>query len=100
MALFPEKINGKFAAILTVNSDLPPAKIALAFFDNEEDIWSEKYWTNWLYNIESHVIPLLRNVNDYVEIGAQPVKTDKGWLLIYSYIQNYFSECSLWATRP
>ena len=28
MALFPEKINGKMAALLTVNTDLPPSEIA------------------------------------------------------------------------
>ena len=25
-------------------------------------------------------------------MGAPPIKTDKGWLLIYSYIKNYFTE--------
>ncbi|MBW3469546.1 hypothetical protein [Arthrospiribacter ruber] len=91
MALFPEKINGKFAAILTVHTDIPPAKIALALFDKEEDLWSQTYWNDWYNNLNLHVIPLLRDANDHLEIGAQPVKTEKGWLLIYSYIQNYFS---------
>jgi predicted GH43/DUF377 family glycosyl hydrolase len=27
---------------------------------------------------------------DHVEVGAQPIKTKDGWLLFYSYIQNYF----------
>lgn len=92
MALFPEKINGKFAAVLTVHTDIPPSKIALAFFDTEEDIWSGKYWINWYADLYSHVIPLLKSPNDHVEVGAPPIKTAHGWLLIYSYIQNYFSE--------
>ena len=91
MALFPEKINGKFVAILTINTDLPPAKIALAFFDKEEDMWSEKYWTAWHASLDTHVVPLLRSEDDQIEVGAPPVKTDNGWLLIYSYIQRYFS---------
>ncbi len=91
MALFPEKINGKIVAILTANTDLPPAKICLAVFEREEDIWSESYWNVWYKNLDSHVIPLIRDENDHIEVGAPPVKTDKGWLLIYSYIQNYFS---------
>ena len=33
MALFPEKINGKFCAILSVDTDKPPTKIGLAFFE-------------------------------------------------------------------
>ena len=28
---------------------------------------------------------------DQIEIGAPPVKTKDGWLLIYSHIKNYFS---------
>jgi len=92
MALFPEKINGKFAAILTANTDLPPAKIALALFDEEQQIWSIDYWEDWYANLDNHVIPLLRNSNDHLEVGAAPVKTAKGWLLIYCYINHYFSD--------
>lgn len=92
MALFPEKINGRYAAVLTVHTDLPPAKIALAFFDKEEEMWSEKYWNNWYSNLDAHVIPLLRSPADHLEVGAQPVKSDDGWLLLFSYIQDYFTE--------
>jgi predicted GH43/DUF377 family glycosyl hydrolase len=38
------------------------------------------------------VLPFLRKSNDHLEVGAPPIKTDQGWLLIYSYIQNYFSD--------
>lgn len=44
MVLFPERINSKIVAVLTVNTDIPPAKIAIAYFDDENQIWSEKYW--------------------------------------------------------
>ena len=91
MTLFPHKINGKFAAVLTVNTDLPPAKIALALFDEEQQMWSEEYWEDWYASLDSHVIPLLRSSSDHLEVGASPVKTDKGWLLIYCYIKDYFS---------
>ena len=91
MALFPEKINGKYAAILTVDTDLPPAKIALALFDEINQIWSESYWKEWKSNLAQHVIPLLRDANDHLEVGAAPIKTTAGWLLIYSYIQNYLA---------
>lgn len=92
MALFPEKIQGKMVAVLTVHTDTPPAKIALAFFDHEEQLWSTHYWSEWYASLDNHVLPLLRNEHDHVEVGAAPVKTDQGWLLIYSYIQHYFSE--------
>lgn len=89
MALFPEKINGKYAAILTVNTDLPPSKVAIAFFEKKEDIWSPEYWRDWYKNIDDHVLYLHRMNTDHIEVGAAPVKTPEGWVLVYSHIQNY-----------
>jgi predicted GH43/DUF377 family glycosyl hydrolase len=91
MGLFPQRINGKLAALLTINTDLPPAKIALALFDTEEDLHSPDYWTQWYANANSHIIPLLRDIRDQVELGAPPIKTEKGWLVLHSYIKNYLS---------
>ena len=92
MALFPSRINGKIAAVLTPHTDLPPAKIAIAYFDNKEQIWSEQYWKEWYATLDHHVIPLLRSSDDHLEVGAQPIKTRHGWLLLFSYIKNYFSD--------
>lgn len=89
MSLFPEKINGKFTAILTAHTDLPPSKISIATFDREEDIWSPEYWKNWYAHLNDHVVPLQRTLDDHIEIGAPPVKTDQGWVIIYCYIHNY-----------
>jgi predicted GH43/DUF377 family glycosyl hydrolase len=91
MALFPERINGKIAAVLTVNTDMPPVKIAVAYFDDESQIWSDKYWAEWYATLDKHIIPLERSGNDHMEVGAPPIKTKYGWLLLYSHIQNYFS---------
>jgi predicted GH43/DUF377 family glycosyl hydrolase len=91
MALFPEKIDGKMAALLTINTDLPPAKIALAVFENEEDIWSPHFWKQWYENVNSHIVHLLRQVDEQVEVGAPPLKTESGWLFVHSYIKNYLS---------
>jgi predicted GH43/DUF377 family glycosyl hydrolase len=91
MALFPGRIGGKMVAVLTVNTDNPPAKIGLAFFDQEEQMWSPEYWEGWYTFLDDHVLPLLRTPNDHIEVGAPPIMTEFGWLLIYSYIQNYFS---------
>jgi len=41
MALFPERVGGKIAALITVNTDRPPARICLALFDTVDQIWSE-----------------------------------------------------------
>jgi predicted GH43/DUF377 family glycosyl hydrolase len=91
MALFPEKVNGKMAALLTMHTDLPPAKIAVAEFDNQDDIWSPVFWTHWYDNANNHILNLLRDARDQVELGAPPIKTNKGWLVLYSYIKNYMS---------
>lgn len=91
MALFSEKIKGKIWAILTIHTDRPPAKICLASFNKEKELWSEKYWQKWYRNFEKHSLPLQRRPQDHIEVGAPPIKTKYGWLLIYSYIKNYFS---------
>ncbi|HJH26050.1 MAG TPA: hypothetical protein C5S37_04570 [Methanophagales archaeon] len=91
MALFPEKINGKLVAILTVNTDIPPAKICLAFFDEESQIWSEDYWKSWFFSSEEHVVLLPDTKNDQIEVGAPPVKTKHGWLIVYANIKDYLS---------
>ena len=91
MALFPERVNGKIAALLTVHTDQPPAKICLALFDSEEDIWSPEYWKQWYADLESHVVPIPKGDRDHIELGSPPVRTGAGWLFFYSYIYNYFS---------
>jgi predicted GH43/DUF377 family glycosyl hydrolase len=89
MALFPEKINGKIAGLLTVNTDRKPSDICYVEFDKPEDIWSEEFWQKWYNNLESHKLHIRRLADDQVELGAPPVKTDKGWLVLYSHIQRY-----------
>ncbi|MFH1552886.1 MAG: hypothetical protein ABID83_04530, partial [Candidatus Omnitrophota bacterium] len=94
MALFPSKINGKMTAILTVNTDNVKcrAKVALAQFDSEGDIWNSVYWGNWYRNLDRHVLSVRRTSSDHVEVGSVPLKTKEGWLLIYAHIQDYPSE--------
>lgn len=89
MALFPEKINGKMVALLTINTDRKPSDICIAEFDNPEDMWSVEYWNNWNENIDSHKLHVRRLSDDHIELGAPPIKTDKGWLVVYSHIQRY-----------
>ncbi|MEA2112563.1 MAG: hypothetical protein U9P50_01150 [Patescibacteria group bacterium] len=90
MAMFPEKVNGKFTVIFGVNTDNPPAKIAIAQFDKEEDLWNKEKWKDWYKNLDENTIDPRRSDTDHVEVGAAPIKTEHGWLLIYSHIKNYF----------
>lgn len=92
MTIFPEKINGLYTVLLTVNTDKPPSFIAIAQFKEFETLWDPCYWEQWYKNLESNLLNLRRVNSDQVEIGAPPIKTDKGWLLIYSYIKHYLSD--------
>lgn len=91
MSLFPDFINGKMAVLFSANTDLPPAKICLAYFNKPQDMWSPEYWQDYQNRLEEFSLPLLRSPADQVEAGAVPVKTKWGWLVIYSYIKNYFA---------
>ncbi|MCA9356173.1 hypothetical protein H6790_00115 [Candidatus Nomurabacteria bacterium] len=91
MTLFPERINGKIVVAFTYSTDKPPSHIAFAELDNIEELWDPKYWAKWQENKEVNLIDLRRFPSDQVEVGAAPIKTDRGWLLIYSHIQDYFT---------
>ena len=94
MALFPSKINGKITAILTANTDLNSrmARIAFAQFDHEQDMWNPLYWKDWYKRICKHTIRVRRSITDHVEVGAPPLKTKEGWLLVYAHIKDYLTE--------
>ena len=96
-ALFPQKVQGKYAFVLTAHTDMPPAHIAIAYADRIEDYWSDAFWETWHRDLAKHTLPLIRFPEDHVEIGAPPLETDNGWLLIYSYISNYYSDNRVFA---
>lgn len=89
MALFPEKVGGRHAAILAADTDRPPASIGIATFDQFADLWSPRFWETWYKHRGRHTLPLQRLPSDQVEVGAPPVRLEEGWLLVYSRIQNY-----------
>lgn len=91
MTLFPERINGKITVIFSAHTDVPPAKMTIAQFDKIEQLWDTSFWEEWSKNIDSHTVSFERNQYDHLEVGAPPIKTKYGWILIYSHIQNYFS---------
>ncbi|MEI6580704.1 MAG: hypothetical protein WCO07_00860 [bacterium] len=94
MTLFPDRINGKITVIFSAHTDSPPAKMVIAQVDEIKELWSPKFWEKWNENIDEHVIDPRRNQYDHVEVGAPPIKTKYGWLLVYSHIQNYFEHPS------
>ncbi len=95
--LFPERIDGDIVILLTAHTDWTNEHqrptIALARAKRIEDFFDRTYWDDWHANLADHALPELRRADgDHVEIGAAPLKTEAGWLLIYSYIQDYYNE--------
>lgn len=90
MTLFPKRINGKITVIVSAHTDEPPVAIAIAQCDKLEDLWDENFWKKWHTKLPDHTVNPLRRNNDHAEIGSPPILTKDGWLLFYSYIQNYF----------
>jgi len=89
--LFPEKIDGKYTIALTVDSDRPPSRIALAQATNFKDFFDKEFWLDWYQQHHNYILDLSRINTDQVEVGAPPILTDEGWLLVYSHIQMYTS---------
>ena len=84
MAMFSEKINGKFAAILTVNTDKPPAKIAVAFFDRFTQILDQDF-LNTLGQLHRLLAKIIETQNVHLIISREAIvqligntKTSKG----------------------
>jgi beta-1,2-mannobiose phosphorylase / 1,2-beta-oligomannan phosphorylase len=92
MVMFPEKINGNYAAMFTYGTELGGSTMAYASFSKKSDIWSPDYWQNWTQHLHYHNIDLSRLNTDRVEVGTPPLEINEGWLILYSHIQNYFTE--------
>ncbi len=90
MTLFPERVNGKVTVIFSMNTDDPPAKIMIAQCDRLEQLWDPAFWEAWRREGMGAPLDPRRTDRDHVEIGSQPLQTAAGWLVFYSYIQNYF----------
>ncbi|KND48766.1 MAG: glycosidase ph1107-related protein [Parcubacteria bacterium C7867-005] len=90
MTLFSERIGGKVTVLFSAYTDSPPTKMVIVQVDKIEDLWSEETWKDFGSRVDDYRIDLKRTEYDHVEVGAPPIKTKYGWLLIYSYIQNYF----------
>jgi predicted GH43/DUF377 family glycosyl hydrolase len=92
MTLFPEKINGLYTVLLTVDPDKLPSYVAMAQFADLETLYNRSFWLDWYQRRHRYIVNLRRVNSDHVEVGAPPLKTADGWLLIYSYIKHYTSE--------
>jgi predicted GH43/DUF377 family glycosyl hydrolase len=85
-ALFPEKINGKYQLLYTWMADSPLSSIILVGFDSIEELKRPHAFSlaKSIDQYEQHVVfrPPER-VFRGAEVGAVPIRTDRGWVLIY-----------------
>ncbi|MDX1535763.1 MAG: hypothetical protein R3346_03320 [Candidatus Spechtbacterales bacterium] len=89
MALFPERVHGKIAVIFSYHTDRPPSKTMIVYLDDIEQLWSQDFWDDWEKSKDKHLLDLKRGTKDQIEVGAPPIKTKDGWVLVYSEIKNY-----------
>lgn len=87
-ALFSEPVNGgKIGFIMTISSDSTNSHVAVRYYDSIDDVTnqSDESWKKFLdHSMETAVLKTYWWLLRGPELGAPPIKTEKGWLLIYS----------------
>jgi predicted GH43/DUF377 family glycosyl hydrolase len=79
LVLFPKKINGKFALLISIFPG-----IQIVYFDDFDDLTTE-FWTSYLENLIDQIIldPEGTYEINYIGLGCVPIETNEGWLLVY-----------------
>ncbi|MBX4198302.1 glycosidase [Candidatus Parcubacteria bacterium] len=87
-AFFPEKVNGgKIGLLMTIASDSTNSHVALRYYDSMDEVvnQTDESWREFLsHSMDTAVLKTYWWLHRGPELGASPIKTDKGWLLIYS----------------
>ncbi|MFA6309382.1 MAG: glycosidase [Clostridia bacterium] len=83
--IFPERINGKIAYLHRVEPS-----IQLDYFDSIEQLLSDGHWENYKDKVESSTIMKCKYFWENRKIGGSmpPIKTDKGWILLYHAVDD------------
>jgi len=79
--IFPERINGKIAILHRLES-----KVQIAYFKDLGALTSSQgYWDDYLKHIDDYEVlrPEFQWEKFKVGVGPPPIKTDRGWLVIY-----------------
>ncbi len=84
--LFPEKVNGKYLMLYTWESDRPQSTIMSIGFDSLKEIKNPSkniFGKNLEFYDDNYLLQPLYNSRRGPEVGAPPIKTSEGWLLIF-----------------
>jgi predicted GH43/DUF377 family glycosyl hydrolase len=79
--LFPERVNGKIAMLHRLNS-----KVQIAYFDSLDAVVnSHEFWREYVDHFDDFevIAPKYAWEEWKVGVGPPPIKTDRGWLVIY-----------------
>ena len=82
--MFPEKFHGRFLMLHRILPD-----IQLIRFKNFSELRDNNFWIDYTMHLSKHVV--LEGVHGWegrhIGAGAPPVKTKKGWLIIYHGVE-------------
>lgn len=78
--ILPERVNGKVVYIHRIEPD-----IEIDFFDDISDLFDEAYWENYGNVVHDKVVLTGVEPWEAAKVGGSvpPIRTEKGWLLIY-----------------
>lgn len=85
-ALFPRAINGKYHLLYALNPDHKGSSIMHVVYDTKADITNppKELMEENVRNYDQHVVfRPIDGARRGPEVGAPPIETDKGWLMIY-----------------
>ncbi|MEA3378339.1 MAG: pesticidal protein Cry7Aa [Nanoarchaeota archaeon] len=82
--LLPEKISGKFVILHRLEPD-----IQAVYFDSFDELRDDRFWEEYLRNIEDYVImrPKYKWEDKKIGAGAVALKVQYGWLLLYHGVE-------------
>ena len=85
--IFPERIGGKIAYLHRVEPS-----IQLDYFESFDQLLSINSWINYEKKIETSTIMKCKYFWENLKIGGSvpPIKTEKGWLLLYHAVDDHF----------
>lgn len=85
--IFPERINGKIAFMHRIDPS-----IQLDYFENFSDLLSIETWLGYEKRVEASTIMKSEFFWENKKIGGSvpPIKTAKGWLLLYHAVDDSF----------
>ena len=87
-AFFSEKLNGgKIGLIMTISADSVNSYIAIRYYNSIDEVLHQidESWAKFLETSQNTaVLQTQRWLHRGPELGASPIKTKKGWLLIFS----------------